>query len=360
MKKNRATCGFLSVIGIVALLVIALGVAAALMVSKGSLGEKMNLIVNQGAKETPTAAAPVALVVTATPAPLDAGGGQELVPEPTETPTSAPAEAVNVGSCGNRGSLLLLFVGADFAGGVPPLGADAVRVVKVDYENKKVTVVAFPRDLYVQTAGLANQNINATRLGLAYHYMKTATIGTEKHQVTTATTLVGQALYDNFGVAPQNYLTVEMSNMAEMVDAMGGVDIIVPEAFTSERKMYFAAGSQRLDGARAMEFVRTFQPGGDPARRQRQNLFVKAMEKTVLNAGIVTKIPQLYQTFDESIVTDLSPKMIADLACMTEVVPEDQVAFYEVSGDLVVQQSDGALYPKVEAVKAKLVEWLGE
>ncbi len=363
--KNRATCGFLSVIAVIALLVIALGVVGVLLFTNGSLAEKINQIVSQGSKTSPTAVAPIVIVVTATPAPLDAGGGQELPALPTETPTTAPAVAAKPqGTCGNRGTLLLLFVGADFSAGVPPLGADAVRAIKIDYDNRKITVVAFPRDLYVQTAGLANQNIPATKLGLSYYYMKTATMGSDQHRITAATTLVGQSLYDNFGLAPQNYLTVQMENMPAMVDAMGGVDISVPQAFTSEHGIYYPAGQQHLDGAKSQEFVRTFLPGGDTARRQRQNLFVKALEQTVLNAGIVSKIPDLYKSFDKSIVTDLTPKMIADLACMSEAVPEDQVAFYEVSGDLVDDMvgSDGLsiLYPDVEAVRAKLVEWLGQ
>ncbi len=364
MMKNRATCGFWSVTVVIAVLVMALGVTAVVLFSRGSLGEKMNLIVRQDGTPAPTALAPVVVVVTATAAPLQPAPTEPAAPAPTVSVVKAAAVQAD-GTCGNHGSLMLLFIGADFHGGNPPLGADAVRIVKVDYDLRKVTVVAFPRDLYLRTAGLANQNISATRLGLAYEYMKTATMGADKHRITAATTLVGQVLYDNFGVAPQNYLTLQMENVGDMVDAMGGVDIDVPAAFTSERQMVFAAGPQKLDGPRALEFVRTFQPGGDAARRQRQNLFVKALESTMLNAGIVTKIPQMYETFDKAIVTDLTPQMIADLACMSEAVPQEQVHFYEVSGDLVTEgyiagDPASVLDPNLNAVRAKLVEWLGQ
>lgn len=363
MMKNRASCGFLSVIIVIAVLVMALGVAAVVLFSRGSLGEKMSLILNQDATNTPTAAAPVVIVVTATPAPEKLSPTVEVV-EPTATPTAEPAATVQEGACGTRGTLTLLFVGADFSGGVWPQGADTVRVIKVDYDQQKITVVAFPRDLWLSTAGLANQNINQTRLGLAYHYAKAATIGTDKHRITTATTMVGQTLYDTFGIAPQTYFTLQLDTLPGLVDALDGVDINNPTAFISDYHMYFPAGQQHLNGKQSREFVRTYRPGGDDARRQRQNLFLESLQATLLNAGLVTQLPDLYNSFNAAVTTDLSPMQITQLACMLEVVPVDKVEVYEVAGDLVTPINVGeripALLPKVDQVKAKLVEWIGE
>jgi LCP family protein required for cell wall assembly len=236
--------------------------------------------------------------------------------------------------------------------------------VKVDFDHEQITVVAFPRDLWVKTAGLANQDIDATRLGLTYDEMYHASIGSEKHRVTTATTVVGQALYENFGVAPQTYLTIQMDHWTAMVDGMGGVDIYLPEAFDSDYQMHFGQGMQHLDGEQAKEFVRTYLPGGDDARRQRQTLFAKALQDNLLNAGIVTNLPELADQFSQSIVTDLSPQWIAQLTCMVQAVPKEQISFYEVGGDLVSPRDNGevipVLDPKVDQIKEKLRAWLGE
>ena len=361
LKKNRRTFTFFAIILVLSCLVMALGAAAVVLFIRNPLGESMSLVLG-----TPTSQATIV-----SPAEVEQSTTPTLVELPTEpvVPTNTPVQeslpvVSNGSACGASGSVLLLFVGADFSGGVAPLGADSVRIVKVDYDHQKVIVVAFPRDLWVQTAGLANQDINATRLGLSYHYKLNATMGAAKHKVTAGTTQVGQALYDNFGLAPQTYLTIQMQTMPAMVDTIGGVDVFVPNAFVSERNMYFPQGLQHMNGERSKEYVRTFQPGGDTARRQRQELFVRALQDNLLTAGIVTKLPAIAVQFEQAIVTDLSPQAFAQLSCMVETVPNEQVLFYEVAGNLVTVQDIGegtpVLMPKVDQIKIMLNEWLGE
>jgi anionic cell wall polymer biosynthesis LytR-Cps2A-Psr (LCP) family protein len=194
--------------------------------------------------------------------------------------------------------------------------------------------------------------------------VQTCALPIYKHRITTATTLVGQTLYDTFGVAPQAYFTLQLDSLPDMIDALDGVDINNPVAFTSDKNMYFPAGVQHLNGKQSREFVQTYHPGGDEARRSRQNLFLEGMQATLLNAGLVTQLPDLYNTFNSAITTDLSPLQIKELACMLEVVPTDQIEVHEMAGDLVtpINVSEGvpALLPKVDQAKVKLAEWLGE
>jgi LCP family protein required for cell wall assembly len=365
LKKNRRKFTFFIVILGITCVIMALGATAVVLFVHNPLAEPMALVFGTPTAETAastTAVAPAKAekLATSTPAELPT---DPVAQTSTPTQTSLPvASSSSQGVCGGRGNLLLLFVGTDFSGGVWPQGADAVRVVKLDFDHEKITVVAFPRDLWVKTAGLANQNISATRLGLSYFYMENATMGTEKHKVTTATTLIGQALYDNFGVAPQTYLTVQMKNLNEMVDAVGGVDIKIPEAFVSDYKISFPAGLQHLDGAQAREYIRTYNPGGDAARRERQNQFAKAMQENLLGAGLIARLPELFTQFNQSIVTDLTPETIGELTCLVKAVPEEQISFYEISGNLVTTRDTGeavpVLDPKVDEIKARLREWL--
>ncbi len=279
-------------------------------------------------------------------------------------PSSAQPAAASVKqaeTCGNTGSWLVLFTGEDTSKGKWPLGADAVRVIKVDFDNKKITVVAFSRDLWVKTAGLAAQNYPETELGLAYYYKKQATNGSDKHKVTVSTELVAQALVDNFDLAPQKYFTLQLDSTAAMIDTIGGVDVLVPQAITTEYGTQIPAGQQLMSGAVASEYVRTFVQG-DATRLERQNLFIKALQEKVLNANILPKVPDLYKQFDKAIVTDLTPKQISELACMAKEVPQSQIDFHEIEegSDLVTVKSGGILMPKVDAIKAALKEWFGQ
>ena len=262
-------------------------------------------------------------------------------------------------TCGNTGSKLVLFTGEDTSFGKEPLGADAVRVVKFDFDQKKITVVAFSRDLLLKTGSLADAAHPESELGLAYYYKKQATNGSEKHKVTISTEVVGQILYDNFGVQPANYFTIQLDSAAGMIDSIGGIEVVVPEAITTEYGLVIPAGKQLMDGKTAEEYARTFVQG-DSTRLQRQNLFAKALQDKILTANILPKVPDLYKQFDKAIVTDLSPKQIADLACMAKEVPQAQIAFHEIGGELVTEQEGGILLPHFDEIKASLEKWLGQ
>jgi LCP family protein required for cell wall assembly len=336
MKENRRLSSLekLAVILSVAFLVI---VAAALAFFFKPLGEPMEL-----AKSDPQAAQAVGKV---------------------ENQVSSVSKAQEV--CGNTGSLLVLFTGEDFTRGVWPLGADTVRVVQVNFSDRKIVVVGFPRDLWVKTPGLEELDYPETRLGLAYHYKKEGTSGSDKHKVTTATEQVAQALYDNFDLEPETYFTVQLKELPGMINTIGGVDVDVPQAFTNEYGVEFTAGMQHMNGQQVTEYVRSWaenQNEGDMLRFPRQNLLIMALQDQVLNADLLPKIPDLYKQYDKAIVTDLSPNQIKDIACMIKEVPQQEIEFHEIDieSGLVTEGEDFVLMPKVDEIKAKLSEWLGE
>jgi len=279
--------------------------------------------------------------------------------KPADDAQALPKEK---GACGETGSLLILFTGADFSGGVWPLGADALRMVKADFDAPAITSVTFPRDLWVQTPALAAQDIAAARLGLAYHYQKEATMGEDKARITAATRVIAQTLVDNFELPAEHYFTLQLDNVAEMIDTIGGAPVNLPESITTESGVTFPAGQQVLDGALATEFVRAYRPGGDAARRQRQTLFLKALQDKVISADVLLKAPELVQQFDQAIVTDLSPRQIQALACLAGAVPPGEVAYYEIDETLTTPREVGepvpVLDPDVETILARLREWL--
>lgn len=290
----------------------------------------------------------------------------EEEPAPAAASIEAVKPAQKTATCGQSGEMNLLFTGADFSMGEPPHGADAVRLVQVDFDNQEVVVVAFPRDLLVKTPALADLKVSESRLGLAYHQKKEATQGEDHDRIIKATELLAQTLVDNFAFPTKaedyHYLTLQLDEIGAMIDTIGGVEISLPEAITTDNKITFPAGKQTLDSKLAVEFVRSPEPGGDAARLQRQNLFLKALQEKALNAGLIAKIPELYEQFDAAVVTDLSPEQLNSLACMAETVPDEQIYFYEIGekDGLVTARDDGALIPKVEKIKTALKDWFGE
>lgn len=308
-------------------------------------------------------AAPLALLAdTATPLPPSTA-----TPDPksnaTAVPTAAPT-ATPVQTCGNTGSQIILFAGSDYAYGEWPFGADLTRYIKVDYSNKKVAIVAFPRDLWVNTKGLTDNGkpIDETRLGLSYYYTKKNTKGTEQETNIAATTFLAQVIKNQFDLKPDQYFTVQMSPFGAMVDTIGGIEINIPKYMETIEGYTFYPGVQVFNGKLATEYLRGLPVNtNDLPRFERQNLVIMALRKKIISLSIIPKIPDLLKQFKDVIATDLSPKQFADLVCMVETVKQEDIKFYEIDkfdkpALITPGGPDGSYLPKVDAIKQYIAD----
>jgi len=263
-------------------------------------------------------------------------------------------------TCGNTGSILILFTGADYSSGVWPFGADTVRLIKVDFDNQEITSIAFPRDLVVKVSGIAPENQGDQRLGLAYYYEEQATPGDDKAKILAGTQLIADILVEDFEVTPEHYITLELKSLQDLFDLVGDVEINNPTAFVSDYGVSFPAGVQTLTPQLAVEYVRTSEPGNEIDRLNRQNIYLKAFRNKVLSLKMIPQIPDLLKQFDEVITTDLSPNLLVNLACMAEKVPEEKIYYYNVDGNLIITGEErGDILPVYDQIIAFLKEKLG-
>ncbi len=142
---------------------------------------------------------------------------------PVALPT--PIETL-VETCGHTGASTILFLARDLSQSNWPPGADVIRFIRMDYSQKKVTILAIPRDLWLITPVLSDQKIGYSRLGLVFYRVEQATIGDKKVKYLAATNSLAQTLYDNFEVAPDHYIFFEMTYFAQAIDQLGGLDMI--------------------------------------------------------------------------------------------------------------------------------------
>ena len=68
--------------------------------------------------------------------------------------------------------MTILAVGSDQRGDVYNYGlGDVIRLVRVDFLSPRVTIMSFPRDLYVEIPGISDHyNITHGKLNQAYLY----------------------------------------------------------------------------------------------------------------------------------------------------------------------------------------------
>jgi LCP family protein required for cell wall assembly len=269
-------------------------------------------------------------------------------PASTTAPVAAPI-------CGQTGTMAILFLGSDSSFGEPPYGADSIRILKVDFDAQRITAVTFPRDLIVPVADLNNPNYLQAPLGLTFYYAKLAALGTATQTNAAAAKVMAQVLMRDFGVGFTNYVTLQMDYVATMIDTIGGVDINVPAAITTEKNISFPAGLQTLNGALATEYVRFRDPGGEVARTARQNAFIQAFLAKITNINILPQIPALISQYHNAVITDLSPEQLVNLVCLAQKMSKGNLSFSAVdTPDLVTNN-----IPNMDAVKNFLKQTLG-
>jgi LCP family protein required for cell wall assembly len=129
------------------------------------------------------------------------------------------------------------------------------------------------------------------------------------------------------GQPVQYYARVNFQGFVELVDLIGGVDVVVqstiydteyPTNDYGVETFYLEAGPQHLDGETALKYVRTRNVDDDYARAGRQQQVIRAVVDKVLRADmlptLLPKLPRLLYTMRSSIDTDIPMATQLELA----------------------------------------------
>ena len=246
-------------------------------------------------------------------------------PLPTITP--------NIGLCGAPPVMNILAIGADTRGDNYIYGlADAIRLVRVDFVNPKVTILEIPRDLWVEIPDIAD-NLNGQdheKLNQAYLYGNPGFGYTD--DPAQGPGLLARTLTLNFGAQIDHYTAINMRTFEKIVNAVGGIDVTLPQTVdgrTAEdpsKRLYFPAGTHHLDGTRALTLAR-IRPEGTFNRAENQNQVFCALRDQLTSPAMITKIPDLIRSFQGAIQTDLSPEQLGQLACIGTKISPGNIAF---------------------------------
>ena len=263
--------------------------------------------------------------------------------QPTMAPvlqaSPLPTITANVGLCGAPPVMNILAIGADTRGDNYTYGlADVIRLVRVDFVNPKVTVLEFPRDLWVEIPDIAD-NINGQdheKLNQAYLYGNPGFGYTD--DPAQGPGLLARTLTLNFGTQIDHYAAVNMRTFEKIVNAVGGIDVTLPEsvdgrtAEDNNNRLLFPAGTHHLDGVRALTLARIRIEGGF-ARADNQNRVLCALRDKLTSSTVITKVPDLIQSFQNAILTDLSPEQLSQLACIGTKIPSGNIIFASFPGE---------------------------
>ncbi len=280
------------------------------------------------------------------------------------SPTYSPQPQIipQTKTCGQSGVMTFLVLASQHFFGNVDNGADFIRFVRVDFDNKTVRLIAVPRDLWVDTPHLGYINLAQSRLGLVYYRVEQNATGTAAEIATASTNAVAQVLYDNYGVAADHYIYFDMLYYVEAIDQLGGLDINVP-VYISDGAATFNPGEQHMDGISVFHYARILQGGGELIggwnRMDRQKQIVKALIAKLLEPANIIKIPGLIQQFRDGFTTDLSPELITNLVCMADKVSQDQITIVQMEPNMIIGAGpDSSMIADTEKLKQFLQQQL--
>ena len=248
-------------------------------------------------------------------------------------PAALPATETPAARCGGPPVMTILAVGSDSRGDHYNYGlADVIRLIRVDFVNPKVTVLEFPRDLWVEIPDIAD-NINGQdheRLNQAYLYGNRGFGYTD--DPAQGPGLLARTLTLNFGTNIDHYAAVNMRTFEKIVNAVDGIDVYLPEtvdgrtATDTNKRLLFESGTLHLNGTRALTLAR-IRIEGTFARADNQNRVLCALRDKLASPEVITKVPQLVQSFQDAIQTDLTPAQLGQLACIGTQMSPGSIVF---------------------------------
>lgn len=168
--------------------------------------------------------------------------------------------------------------------------SDTTILVHVSADRQEAYGVSLPRDALVDRPMCRNtdgDDVPAERLAM---FNSAFALGGPTCTVQTVEKLTG--------IYIDHFLTLDFGGFVEMVDAIGGVTVCIPqEVDDPAHDIYLPAGVQNLDGPQALNYVRertVLSVNSDIGRMKRQQAFVASMANKVISANTLSQPNRVY------------------------------------------------------------------
>lgn len=195
----------------------------------------------------------------------------------------------------------VLLMGSDQRIGDPSFRTDTIVLATLNPSMGTVTLTSFPRDLYLYIPGWTTSRINTIfNLG--------------------GFQLLQQTFLYNFGIQVDHYVMVNFSAFTRTIDELGGIDVTVAVELKDHRdqmgKYVVEPGVNTMDGETALWYVRSRYTTSDFDRGRRQQEVLKGLFNQLMSLDAVTRAPELYEIYQDSVLTDLRLRDITPLLPM--------------------------------------------
>ncbi len=258
-------------------------------------------------------------------------------PQPQQEPgASFPADVGSLptpyASPDPFGRINILLIGADSGMGYNHSLTDSMIVVSVDPTKKVVDMLSFPRDIAqfpLYSGGTFSGKLNSLVTYAAAHPSTMPDGG-----IQTLEREIGYLL----GVPIHYYAFVNLAGFKNVVDAVGGVDVVNPRdiadagyQFPDGKVGFFlSAGLHHLDGRLALAYVRTRNGPGDNdfTRARRQQQVLVALRDRLTDPALLPKLSTILQALSRAVQTDYPAGDVPALFQLADQIPQANVTHY--------------------------------
>lgn len=204
------------------------------------------------------------------------------------------------GESDDRINIMLLAIGGEGHQGKNL--ADTIMIASIKPKSGQIALLSIPRDLFVPMPDQEYYSkINAVH---AYGESQKAGAGPDTLRKTVE---------EITGLPIHYYGRIDFTGFKQIIDAVGGVNITIENSFLDYwHKISFSAGTEKMDGERALAYVRARYiegpEGGDfkrAARQQQVLVALRAKAFSVNTALDFTALSKILDSVSANIRTDL-------------------------------------------------------
>jgi len=231
----------------------------------------------------------------------------------------------------------ILFLGVPGDGSRGALLTDSIFLAHLNFNQKKILIISFPRDLWVQVPhGSQNEKINAL-----YSLSNKNTTSFIK---TTSYNLIQGKIEAITGLKINYDIIFDLQGFGKVVDALGGINIFLDKEMidpqltnphdTSEI-FDLSAGWHYLDGATAIKFIRTrYAPSGDFYRMDNQHIIIAALREKINQLSNVWNLMtwfKIWQSISNHYIANLDFNTLWELFNLFKNVKSNQIQYLSLT-----------------------------
>lgn len=175
--------------------------------------------------------------------------------------------------------------------------SDTLMLLTVNPNTERTSIVSIPRDTYTEIIGRGTMD----KINHAYAF--------------GGTSMTVNSVQNLFDIPVDYYVSVNMESMQQIVDAVGGIDIVPPLSFNQGEYAFVEGQVTHMDGPKALAYsrMRKSDPSGDYGRQHRQRQVIEGTMKSVASLDSVMNYRSILGAMSTNMRTNMSFDNMVDM-----------------------------------------------